>query len=145
MWLDTGQKRSGKKMSKPIVIIESPYAGNVARNKAYAWECLLDSLKRGEAPFASHLLYTKVLSDGVPEERNLGIEAGFAFRDVAAYTAVYVDLGISDGMAKGIEDAKAKGLRYELRTIRTNKCASLTMTPWLHASTCALKRSNTKR
>lgn len=104
-------------MSKPVVIIESPYAGDFSRNLDYARACMLDSLQRGEAPFASHLLYTQVLSDEIPEERELGIEAGFAFRDVAAYTAVYVDLGISDGMAKGIEDAKAKGLRYELRTI----------------------------
>lgn len=104
-------------MSKPIVIIESPYAGDIARNKAYARACLLDSLKRGEAPFASHLLYTQVLSDGIPEERSMGIEAGFAFRDVANLTAVYVDLGISDGMVKGIEDAKKKGLPYEFRTI----------------------------
>ena len=104
-------------MNKPIVIVESPYAGDIARNKAYARACLEDSLKRGEAPFASHLLYTQVLKDFIPEERKMGIEAGFRFRDVANLTAIYVDLGISEGMARGVEDAKAKGLRYEFRTI----------------------------
>ena len=41
------------------VIIESPYAGFVKRNEDYARECLRDSLMRGEAPIASHLLYTQ--------------------------------------------------------------------------------------
>jgi hypothetical protein len=36
---------------------------------------------RGEAPIASHLLYTQpgVLNDGVPAERAHGIEAGLAW------------------------------------------------------------------
>ena len=41
-----------------FVIIESPYAGNVEENEEYARKCLRDCLMRGEAPFASHLLYT---------------------------------------------------------------------------------------
>ena len=40
------------------VIIESPYTGDVERNLEYARRCMRDSIKRGEAPFASHLLYT---------------------------------------------------------------------------------------
>ena len=38
------------------VIIESPYAGEIDKNTAYARRCMRDSLDRGEAPFASHLL-----------------------------------------------------------------------------------------
>jgi hypothetical protein len=62
------------------VILESPYAGDVEANMRYARAAMRDSLMRGEAPFASHLLYTQegVLLDSVPEERTLGIEAGFA-------------------------------------------------------------------
>jgi len=41
------------------VIIESPYAGDIEVNLKYAKLCILDSLKRGEAPLASHLLYTQ--------------------------------------------------------------------------------------
>src|SRR5690606_24498929 len=48
---------------KPLVIIESPYSGDVERNTEYARSCLLDSLRRGEAPIASHLLHTQVLED----------------------------------------------------------------------------------
>jgi hypothetical protein len=67
---------------KRRVIIESPYAGDVDANLIYARECLRDSLKRGEAPLASHALYTQegVLNDDDPDERKLGIEAGFARR-----------------------------------------------------------------
>ena len=63
-----------------LVIVESPYAGDVEENVRYARACLADCLARGEAPFASHLLYTQpgVLDDDVPGERALGIAAGFA-------------------------------------------------------------------
>ncbi len=90
---------------KRRVIIESPFAGQVERNLAYVRACMRDSLKRGEAPFASHALYTQpgVLDDTVPEERELGIEAGFEWR-WGAETAFYVDLGWSGGMKKGLED-----------------------------------------
>src|SRR3546814_12910998 len=61
-----------------LVIIESPYAGDVEENTRYARACLQDCLRRGEAPFASHLLYTQpgILDDRVPDERELGLEAG---------------------------------------------------------------------
>jgi hypothetical protein len=63
---------------------------------------------RGEAPYASHLLYTQddVLDDTVPEEREHGIQAGFAFRHVAKATVVYVDLGLSRSMEYGIKHAR---------------------------------------
>ena len=41
-----------------FVIVESPYAGDVAANVEYARAAVADCLRRGEAPFASHLLYT---------------------------------------------------------------------------------------
>ena len=62
------------------VILESPYAGDIQRNIKYARECLKDSIKRGEAPIASHLLYTQVLDDNIPEERQHGIDAGLAWK-----------------------------------------------------------------
>ena len=70
------------------VILESPYAGDLGRNIKYPRACLRDSIHRGEAPLASHLLYTQegVLDDGDPEERKLGIEAGLAWGPVAEAT-----------------------------------------------------------
>lgn len=101
------------------VIVESPLAGDVARNVAYARACMLDCLKREEAPFASHLLYAQpgILDDLDPVQRELGMIAGFAWRDVADLTVVYTDLGISGGMERGIADAKAKGRPVEYRTL----------------------------
>lgn len=106
-------------MSRPIVIVESPYAGNIERNVAYARAALSDCLRRGEAPYASHLLYTQpgVLRDEVPEERNHGIEAGFEFRRVSQATVVYTDLGYSEGMKLGIRHAEVLGHPIEYRSL----------------------------
>jgi hypothetical protein len=101
------------------VIVESPFAGSVAYNVAYLRACLHDCFLRGEAPFASHGLYTQpgVLRDDVPEERRLGIEAGFMWRDVAEKTVVYTDRGITEGMRRGIEHAAKLGHEVEFRTL----------------------------
>lgn len=99
-----------------LVLLESPYAGNVEENTAYARKCMADCLKRGEAPFASHLLYTQMLDDLKPEERSLGIEAGLAWGAKAAATVVYTDKGISLGMELGIERAHNQGRPVEFRT-----------------------------
>ncbi len=103
-----------------LVILESPYAGDIATNTAYARECLADSLKRGEAPLASHLLYTQpgVLDDTVPAERRKGINAGHAWMKHADAVVVYGDLGISDGMYKGIDLAHKLGVKVHYRHIR---------------------------
>lgn len=91
-----------------LVIVESPYAGDIEKNVRYARACMADCIRRGEAPFASHLLYTQegILRDDVPGERKLGIDAGFAWGKKADATVVYTDLGISPGMQKGIDEAK---------------------------------------
>ncbi len=94
-----------------LVVVESPFAGDVERNIRYARACLADCLARGEAPFASHLLYTQdgVLDDLDPEERKLGMRAGFAWGEAACATVVYTDYGISQGMAAGIAEAGRDG------------------------------------
>lgn len=99
------------------VILETPYAGDVKRNVAFARACMLDCLKRGEAPFASHLLYTQVLDDDVSEERELGIAAGFAWREKSTRTVVYTNLGVSRGMEAGIAHAMFIGRPIEYRTL----------------------------
>jgi hypothetical protein len=101
------------------VILESPYAGDVEANVAYARWCLRDCLIRGEAPIASHLLYTQpgVLDDKVPGERALGIEAGLTWGTEAEATVVYTARGISSGMKYGIERAKKEGRPVEHRNV----------------------------
>jgi hypothetical protein len=105
------------------VILESPYAGNVWQrllNRRYARACMHDCLKRGEAPFASHLLYTQpgVLRDGVKLERDKGIQAGLAWGEWAHASVVYTDRGITDGMKIGIARAHELGRPIEYRTLR---------------------------
>jgi hypothetical protein len=102
-----------------LVILESPYAGDVERNIEYARRALRDSLMRGEAPIASHLLYTQpgVLCDELPSERECGINAGLAWRKVAEASVVYIDLGISKGMEYGIAAARGAGIPVEYREI----------------------------
>lgn len=103
-----------------LVIVETPYAGDIERNVAYARACLRDCLSRGEAPFASHLLYTQpgILDDTLPHERELGINAGLIWGEAAEATVVYMDLGISSGMRYGIERAARAGRPIEYRTLK---------------------------
>lgn len=102
-----------------LVYLESPYAGNMALNIRYACECMADCFRRKEFPFASHLLYTQdgILDDNNPVERELGMSAGFAWGRHANKTVVYTDLGISPGMAKGIEVAEKCGRPVEYRKL----------------------------
>lgn len=101
------------------VVIESPYAGDIAANIAYAKCCIRDSLQRDEAPLASHLLYTQqgILNDSIEEQRNLGISAGHAWIQHADMLAVYLDRGCSTGMVRGIEAALAYNIPIELRAL----------------------------
>ncbi len=100
-----------------LVVIESPYAGAVEENIKYARKCMLDSLRRGEAPYASHLLFTQdgILDDLNPEERTLGMDAGFAWGKKADLVAVYMDRGLSLGMQKGIASAMGRSIPIEYR------------------------------
>ncbi len=98
-----------------LVIIESPYAGNIALNLAYGRAAMRDCLERGEAPYASHLLYTQqgVLRDEDAAERTWGIGAGFHWRRAAHATVFYVDLGVSTGMLHGKRDAQEIAADHE--------------------------------
>lgn len=106
-------------MTRPIVIIESPFAGERERNLRYLARCLRDSILRGEAPFASHGLYTMpgCLNDRIPEERALGMSVAEAFLPVASLVAVYEDHGISAGMAAGVMLAELAGVHVVYRKI----------------------------
>jgi hypothetical protein len=102
-----------------LVILESPFAGDEQANIDYARLCVRDSLMRGEAPIASHLLYTQptILDDSVPEERQHGIDAGLAWGMVADATVVYTNRGLSRGIEFGILQAEAQGRTVKYRSI----------------------------
>lgn len=100
-----------------FVILESPYAGDVKKNRAYAIDCLRDSLLKGESPFMSHILYTEALDDNIQEERDIGIMAGLEIGKHADKTVVYQDLGISLGMKIGINRAERDKRPIEYRSL----------------------------
>lgn len=103
------------------VILESPWQGGAAENVLYLQECLLDSLSRNEAPFASHALYTLALDDADDSERAQGIAAGFAWHAFATKQVIYLDRGLSGGMREGLVNfEKARGSKsvVEFRSLR---------------------------
>lgn len=104
-----------------LVIVESPLSPSNGRtfeqNIRYAKLCALDCIRRGEAPYASHLLMTQFLDDSIPEERLAGMEAGFAWGAVGDKVAVYDDFGISAGMKMGIQHAQRRKQQVEYRKL----------------------------
>jgi hypothetical protein len=91
-------------ISMRLVILESPYAGDVPRNTGYARGAVRDCLGRGESPIASHLLFTQdgILDDAVPLERQVGIDAGLAWYAAAEAATFYMDHGLSRGMREAL-------------------------------------------
>ena len=119
-----------------LVIVESPFAARkpdgtwdpegVEENLRYVRAAMHDCLLKGEAPYASHALYTQpgVLDDQVPAERELGIAGGFAWNTRAETSIFFIDRGISSGMKLGIKNAIEGGRPIEVRSLaefRTEK------------------------
>lgn len=103
------------------VIIESPFAGNVNRNRLYARLSMnISLLEHGESPLAFHTIYTQCLSDADPIHRKLGIERSFPWYEVADKVVYMVDRGISTGMHDGYIAAQNLGKSVEFRTACIN-------------------------
>lgn len=100
-----------------LVILESPYRGIRDRHLKYLDRAMRHSLGLGEAPFASHRLYTTALDDSNEDDRDLGMRAGWAWLPVAEAVVVYQDHGISDGMLEGLVRAEMAGKPIEYRNI----------------------------
>jgi hypothetical protein len=115
-----------------IVIVESPfkpsddtvarYRGQYSRaellrqNLVYARLCLLNALGRGESPLVSHLLYTQVWGES-NDLREAGIKAGIEMYQRADQAALYVDLGVSEGMKEGQAHAQLIGVDTSRRLL----------------------------
>lgn len=93
---------------KPVTL-ESPYAGDVPENVAYASLGTLALLGIGFAPYASHLHLTNVLDDAVPQHRDLGIEAGLTLASMTPAVVFLVDLGWSRGMRAALDRHRSEG------------------------------------
>lgn len=106
------------------VIIESPFRHvdpsiKVEYNR-YLHRAMLDSILRGEAPFASHALYPQILDDDNRYDRESGMRCGFEWMEAADLVAVYMDYGVSPGMMRGIAEAKKQLIPIETRSIGGN-------------------------
>jgi hypothetical protein len=115
-----------------IVCLESPfkpsesdiqrYAGRYSpsellrQNLIYARLLLLNSLKLGEAPFASHLLYTQVWSER-EDLRQAGIRSGIEFHNRVDLIVLGVDLGTSTGMKLATDNARLVNTELTTRSI----------------------------
>jgi hypothetical protein len=105
------------------VVIVSPLRANsreeIEENKAYAKRCVLDCLKRGESPYASHLFFDQngILDEMKPEDRNLGMNAGLTWGMMAQKVVAYVDLGYSHGMEMDLAFYKGLKLPIEFRKL----------------------------
>lgn len=108
----------------PITIVESPYAGDIKRNEAYAEQASMDCLRRGEVPYASHLFFTRFLRDMGPEEREQGLTAGYAFWRAATKIAFYMDRGMSAGMNRALARAQSLGFEIEYRYLHKETACS---------------------
>ena len=101
-----------------LVVLESPFKGDIERNKAYLDECIHDCIiNHKDSPFASHKLYTDSLDDGDEVERDIGIKCGLAWGEWAQAVVVYTDYGISDGMKTGIAHYESMGIPVEYREL----------------------------
>jgi hypothetical protein len=109
------EKKYGREMH--LVIIESPFAGDIDANIAYARRCVHHSVHANEAPIASHLLFTQpgILDDNSPEERKRGIEAGLAWLPRASYQVFYTDRGWSKGMIQALERGRKFNMSIRVR------------------------------
>jgi len=104
------------------VVIESPFAGDIAGNVLYARHAMRDSLDHGEAPIASHLIYTQpgILDDTIDKERDQGIQAGYEWMHASDLVAFYVDRGWSKGMLRALKMARILKKPVEVRSLSGN-------------------------
>lgn len=112
---------TNKVATKKLVVVETPYASeNVAllqRHIVYAKLCLSDSLKRGEAPLVSSLLYPQVLDDRVKLDHDLAMLCSLSWIRGCDMVVVYIDYGITPGMQVAINTAKIKTVKIEYRSL----------------------------
>lgn len=121
---------------RPRVMLESPFNGPCevhpkhnpgclrclyvrALCEAYLRRAMVDSISRGESPYASHLLLPQVLDEDDPEQRAIGMECGHAWLWGSEYVVAYVDGpgGVTPGMLERMNLARANSIRIELRML----------------------------
>jgi hypothetical protein len=121
-------------MSK-MVVIESPYSGDVDRNIRYLNLAMADSsVLYNEAPYASHSYMTQhgraskfFVSDYDDKwtvlSRDGAIKVSDTIRKRADLAVFYVDRGWSSGMKAAVQFYKDNGISYIERTVNRDELA----------------------
>ena len=99
---------------KPLVYIASPLSGDVEQNLEFARKACRYAIEQEATPFAPHLLYTQMLDDSSPADRQLGIEMGSQMLELCDELWLCGDR-ISEGMAN--EKALAEQLGIPIHQI----------------------------
>lgn len=95
-----------------MIVVESPLAGDTARNKRFAaWCCRAVWEVERVVAIASHLICPQYLDDRVPEER----AAGMALKVCWGCDAhlFFVDLGVSCGMNGAQTKCSIDGIEFD--------------------------------
>ena len=112
-------------MSK-LVYIASPLSGDVERNLDFARQACRYAISQDAAPFAPHLLYTQMLDDSDPAERQLGIKMGNQMLGLCEELWLCGDR-ISAGMEG--ERKLAESLGIPVRQIQAEEIQSMGFSP----------------
>jgi len=115
----------------PIVVLESPYSGDIPLNVAYAQRAMFDARCRGETVIIPHLLWTQhhlapnhFVSDYTDKfllsangGRDIAFEQIKALREIADCVVFYVDRGYSSGMLLAKKHCQEKGIYFKERKL----------------------------
>lgn len=100
-----------------IIYVASPCAGDIEKNTAFAKTACHHVMEQGHAFFCPHLLYSNILDEHNPKERQLGLDMGLAMLKTCDELWVFGER-ISQGMMAEIEEAK----RLSIPTRRVMEC-----------------------
>ncbi len=107
----------GRNKFRPFVYICSRYSPDgkhtVEENEADAIRYSRFAIEKGYIPLTSHLLFTRILRDDIPQERNLGLFFGSVFLDLAKEIWIFSDEPYSKGMYGEYRRAVKRG--YKIR------------------------------
>ena len=91
-----------------LIIVCSPYSGNILQNTYKAQEYCKYVVRQGHTPFAPHLFFPRFLNEHNREEREIGIKLGIEILKRANELWIFGDK-VTAGMRKEIEAAREYG------------------------------------
>ncbi|WP_299966762.1 DUF4406 domain-containing protein [uncultured Oscillibacter sp.] len=111
---------------RKLIYIASPLSGDVERNLDFARQACRYAISQDVTPFAPHLLYTQMLDDGDPAERQLGIDMGNQMLEMCEELWL-----CGDRVSAGMEGERklAESLGIPVRQISTEEIQSMDFSP----------------